>query len=266
MMDPVAFLRHILPPAGPYVLTVARGRVKWNEFAATVEELWGKEQRHDADPRLAVYHACASYREARHDPKGTPGPQKRLGRTGHNVALLRALWMDLDGGPGKPYPAGEDAGRAVLQFCQAAGLPAPVLVSSGNGCHAYWVLAQALPPDEWIRYAEGLKSLAVQHNLQFDPSRTADRASVLRTPGTHNRKSGVRPVRCGPLLGPYDIALFAKLLEQPLAAAAGTAGRGKPAKAGLGLGARPAWLGAPRSRILAGRSATKKNGRNCATI
>jgi hypothetical protein len=237
-MDPVAFLRHILPPVGPYVLTVAHGKRMWNVFAATVEDLWAKEQANDATPALVVYHACASYREARHDPKGTPRPQRRLGRTKHNVALLRSLWMDLDGGPGKPYPDGAAAAAAVLAFCQAAGLPAPVLVSSGNGCHAYWPFTTALPPSEWIRYAEGLKSLAVQHKLAFDPARTADAASVLRTPGTHNRKIGVRQVKCGPLVGPYDITLFAKLLAQPIVKTTAKAREPKT----LSLGAIPPHL------------------------
>lgn len=243
----IAFLRHVLPPAGPYILTCARGKVKWNVFAATIEELWAKIEAADASPRVeAVYHACASFRVAEHDPKGTLRGQRRLGRTGHNAAGAKALWMDLDGGPGKPYSVARDAAEAVLTFSRDAGLPIPLLVSSGNGCHAYWVLTKPLARDEWLRYAEGLKSLANQHNLAQDPSRTADISSVLRTPGTHNRKIGVKQVRCGPLVGPYDITLFAKLLEQPIVST-----RARPAPAGLGLGPLPAHLAKRTSPALA---------------
>jgi hypothetical protein len=243
--ESVAFLRHILPPAGPYILTCARGEKKWNVFAATIKELWAKIEAADASSRVsAVYHACASFRVAKHDPAGTKRPERRLGRTKHNAAGAKALWMDLDGGPGKPYPSGADAGRAVLEFSRAAGLPTPLLVSSGNGCHAYWPLAAPLPPAEWLRYANGLKSLASQHNLAQDPARTADISSVLRTPGTHNRKIGVKQVRCGPLVGPYDITLFAKLLEQPTISAS----KSRPPLGGLGLGPLPAHLQARRSK------------------
>lgn len=247
MSQSIDFLRHILPPAGPYILTCARGKVKWNVFAATVKELWAKIEAADASPRVeAVYHACASFRVAEHDPKGTLRGQRRLGRTGHNAAGAKALWMDLDGGPGKPYSVARDAAEAVLTFSRDAGLPIPLLVSSGNGCHAYWVLTKPLARDEWLRYAEGLKSLANQHNLAQDPSRTADISSVLRTPGTHNRKIGVKQVKCGPLVGPYDITLFAKLLEQPLVST-----RARPAPAGLGLGPLPAHLAKRASPVLA---------------
>jgi hypothetical protein len=232
----VAFLRHILPPVGPYILTCARGERMWNVFAATIEDLWAKIEAADASPKIdAVYHACASFLVAR-DNKGLK--ERIYGRTKRNAAGAKALWMDLDGGPGKPYPDGAAAAQAVLRFCQTAGLPVPLLVSSGNGCHAYWVLGEVIAPSVWLTYANGLKSLASQHNLAQDPSRTADIASVLRTPGTHNRKIGVKSVRCGPLLGPYDITLFAKLLEQPSVTA------GKPASraSGIGLGPLPAHL------------------------
>jgi hypothetical protein len=190
-VDEVAcqFLRLILPECGPYILWIKWPRGSRNEFALTIEELWQKEKWWDARG-ASVYHACASFKEAKHDPKGTSAKERRYGRTAHNVAHLKAFWLDIDAGPGKPYKRAQEASEALLAFCRTVGLPDPILVFSGNGLHAYWPLETTLSPDEWRAYAKGLKVLCSQHGLHADPSRTADVSSVLRTPGTHNRKNG----------------------------------------------------------------------------
>lgn len=83
-----------------------------------------------------------------------------------------------------------------------------------------------LDPETWARYAQGLKTLCVKHSLHADPTRTADISSVLRTPGTHNRKSGApRAVECNPKfleIEPYAIERFDIL--------AANAGLQRPAK------------------------------------
>jgi len=204
------FLQLIVPGAGPYVAYIVEPTRKYNKFAPTIEELWEIIKAADKAGHTA-YHACASYKEARHDPKGTPQAQRRWGRTNYNAYGAKAFWLDIDAGPGKPYPDWQAAWQAVLTFCQATGLPIPSVVRSGLGIHVYWPLAQTLDPENWKRYARGLKALCVKHGLQADPSRTADITSVLRTPGTHHRKAGVRLVQCGELVGPYGLDQFAVL-------------------------------------------------------
>jgi hypothetical protein len=82
------------------------------------------------------------------------------------------------------------------------------------GLHIYWPLVAVLEPRIWKRYAEGLKALCARHELQADPSRTSDIASILRPPGTHNRKSGVAlPVQVGELAGPYSLEAFRVFLD-----------------------------------------------------
>jgi hypothetical protein len=215
------FLRLILPEHGPYALTVALSSgATFNEFAATIEDLWRKQAQWDARG-ATVYHACASFKQAKHDSKTTSRGARRFGRTAHNVAFLKAFRLDIDAGPAKPgsppkpYKTALEAAKALLAFCQAAGLPEPMIVSSGNGLHAYWPLETALPPDEWRRYANGLKALCRRLNLRADAGKTADVSAVLRTPGTHNRKNGERQVRIFRIVRPYQLERFAALLAVP---------------------------------------------------
>lgn len=219
-VDEVAcdFLRLILPDRGPFILWVRSLRgPSFNEFASTIEELWEKEKEWDTRGG-SVYHACASFKEARRDPKGTPQHERRFGRTAHNVNLLRCLRLDVDAGgsepgkPPKPYPNAQAATDALLDFAKATGLPTPMLVFSGNGVHGYWALERALKPSEWKKYAIGLKALCVRQNLYADAGKTSDVATVLRTPGTHNRKFGEKLVRLDQMTGRYQLEQFSFLL------------------------------------------------------
>jgi hypothetical protein len=209
-----AFLSLILPQEGPYAAFIVKKDAtrKYVDFASSIQELWHIIQVADTAGHTA-YHACASYKEARYDPKGTPPAQRRYGRTKHNARCARAFWLDVDAGSDKPYSDWNAAARAVEQFCQTTGLPRPVIVLSGAGTHVYWPLVETLLPEIWQRYAFGLKTLCKKYGLQADPVRTADITSVLRTPGTHHRKSGTRLVQCSKLVGPYDLTQFEFLLS-----------------------------------------------------
>jgi hypothetical protein len=164
------------------------------------------------------YHACAAFKEARNDPSGTPDGLKRFGRTKHNASGAKSFWLDIDAGTGKQYAAQQKALDAFAEFCRTLKLPLPIVVSSGSGLHVYWPLTQTLDPDTWSRYADGLKRLCAQHDLFADPARTADISSVLRTPGTSNRKHGViRKVECDPKfleIRPYTIECFSIFVER----------------------------------------------------
>src|SRR5262249_27850231 len=156
--------------------------------------LWQIIKAADTEGHTA-YHACAAYKVARYDQRSTPPAQRRYGRTKQNARCAKAFWLDIDAGPGKPYSDSKTAAGAVAEFCEATGLPRPLIVLSGLGIHAYWPLVQTLDRETWENYARGLKALCVMHGLQADPARTADITSVLRTPGTRHRKAGIRPVQ-----------------------------------------------------------------------
>ena len=93
------------------------------------------------------------------------------GRTNANAEQLNCFFLDLDCGLGKPY-ADQSAGLVALkEFVKKTKLPKPtVIVNSGRGVHAYWVVEQPLPKVEWKQLAEGFKALCTAQNLHADPA------------------------------------------------------------------------------------------------
>ena len=140
-----------------------------------------------------AYHACGVYRA------------RGAGRTAKKPAGASSLWTDIDAGEGKQFDTANSAHDAMVDFCNAVGLPQPLYVCSGYGIHAYWPLGVVLDPETWKRYAAGLAALLRQHGIRNE--RTTDIASILRPPGTHNRKRGVVGVAVIDHQGnlPYDI-------------------------------------------------------------
>lgn len=195
-LDALAFLRKVLPDNGYYAAFTKFGDRKYNRFFATVEELAWHIAAEDALGRT-VYHACASFGE----------PTRR---TGENAVAVKALWFDIEAGDdGDPYTSISDAIGAVAGFCRATAIPQPIIVGSGGGIHCYWSFDRAVSVGTWQPYAVGLKQAANNHGLVIDPVRTGDIASVLRTPGTHNRKyEPPRQIQVGGLVGPHDVRDF----------------------------------------------------------
>jgi hypothetical protein len=162
---------------------------------------------------LAVFHGCATF---------TVKTRKQ-----EHVAALQILWQDIDAGPGKPYFDAAAAYRAFEEWRQRVGLPPALIVASGGGLHVYWPLCEPLSRERWRVAADRLRLLAEQHGLQIDAGSTIDAARILRPPGTHNRKQfdqdgckvvanvggEPRPVRAGPLVGPYTLKELGQLFE-----------------------------------------------------
>ena len=126
--------------------------------------------------KLNVYFACAKYK----DPAE--------GRIQPNGDLIKAFWIDVDCGLGKPYADQIEGLSALKEFCAKVHLPLPTIVNSGRGIHAYWRLKEVISRKDWKPVAERLKELCEQHEFSADPSRTADNASILRVPETLNFK------------------------------------------------------------------------------
>jgi energy-coupling factor transporter ATP-binding protein EcfA2 len=123
-----------------------------------------------------VYFACAKYK----DPAE--------GRVQPNGDIIKAFWIDVDCGLGKPYADQVDGLSALNEFCAKVHLPLPTIVNSGRGIHAYWRLTNVIDRLQWKPVAERLKALCEEHEFHADPSRTADNASILRVPETLNFK------------------------------------------------------------------------------
>jgi hypothetical protein len=202
-----AFLSHILPANGQRCIGVKSQTGGFQNFFGDTDE-WAAATASRIDQQGAdVYYGCASYKAA--------GSRKA-----DNVQAVRALWLDIDAGEGKPYANAGDAGRALFSFIQATGMPSPTLVKSGGGLHVYWTLTRDITPSDWLRLAVALKTATQQHNLAADPSRTADMASVLRPIGTTNRKRG-KLVELVTLGQPSDLATIARSLAPYMAPASG---------------------------------------------
>ena len=105
-----------------------------------------------------------------------------------NVLYLKAFFIDIDCGEGKPYRTKREGLEALMGFLGATGLPMPTLVNSGNGVHCYWFLDREVHYDLWKPVGMSLK--AKTHELKFnvDHSVTGDGAQILRVPDTYNTK------------------------------------------------------------------------------
>lgn len=190
------FLESVLPSAGTYcVVAIRDGKVK-QTFVDSIEEVEDLAERIDA-ARADAYFALASF--------------STNSRKAEHAASLRAVFVDIDCGPGKPYPEPWDAAQALRAFLEATQLPDPIIVTSGGGLHAYWPFTEDVPADQWLPVARAFKVLCVQHKLAIDLTVTADAARILRIPGTHNYKQAEpRPVQVAAMGdGPLTFADFA---------------------------------------------------------
>lgn len=200
-----SFLSHVLPDEGYKCATVLTGKRRYNQFFDSISALAAFVAARDAQGET-VYHACAAFKVPQSDPRETPRNQRTMGRTAHNAACAQSLWLDVDAGPSKAYTTAAAAYVALVSFCARIGLPAPTVVGSGSGLHAYFALVEPALPGTWLAYATCLKQLAAREGFHCDPARTSDISSILRTPGTHNRKHGAVEVWCTGLEGPYELS------------------------------------------------------------
>lgn len=175
------FLAKVIPNDGMHFIFRAH-RVLKRKSQTSVDDLdaLASELAEFCDNGWHVYHACASFGD------GTT-------RASGNARSLKSLYIDLDCGEekarkGEGYATKIEADVALRGFCDATGLPVPLLVDSGGGLHAYWPLEGVVPAAEWKIVAEQLKALCAACGLKADPSVTADAARVLRPVGSFNWK------------------------------------------------------------------------------
>jgi len=152
-------------------------------FAGAAEaETYAKEQAAARD----VYYGVGLIR-------GNPSGRGKA----KDVAAIGALWADIDmHGPGretKPLPATLDDARRILERLPHAP---SVLVDSGHGLHAYWLLKEPWVFDtdtereRAARLAKGWHGTvcAAAEPLGWHLENLGDLARVLRLPGTLNHK------------------------------------------------------------------------------
>jgi hypothetical protein len=229
------FLTAILPEEGLYCLAVfdQERNVRRQEFYESIHKVAVSIARWDREnegTHAGVYHGCASYTVSN--------------RLKESVRSAKALWLEVDYGAeghkrGDGYRDMSEALGALAGFCGRAELPRPLVVGSGHGLHAYWPLDRALVREQWEQYAGALKLACQRLDFRAEPQRTADISSILRPPGTWNRKGDPVQVVSGPLVGPYSRHEFDGLFSYGNTA---TQHRRATSLGGDYLGPRPSYL------------------------
>lgn len=217
-MDTLEFLQKILPEHGIHYLALFKEGYKFpaHKVYTDLETMAEAINSMANSNSLSVYHACASYQKAVIEIDGDDGKVKRKYRIQSNWDRAKAFWVDIDCGEakhakGEGYLTKRDACQAVFKFADTIGWPRPMIVDSGNGMHAYWPLTKDIAHDKWVKVAKGFKATLHHCGVIADPTRTADFASILRPPGSVNRKNGdAKPVVVkapGTVSDPAELAL-----------------------------------------------------------
>ena len=145
-----------------------------------------------------AYHAQASYTLAVPDKDALGKTIYKGSRKGDNVQALKSFWIDIDvkrAGDKKTdatcYATQTEAIQWLAGFRKALSLPKiSMLINSGYGIHAYWVLEDVMTPEAWEPYGSALRSALIAQGFRCDAGISSDAVRILRPPGTVNMKSG----------------------------------------------------------------------------
>lgn len=203
MLTTNEFLSAVLPTSGNYcVVGLKKDEKPKQKFVGSIEEAEEIATKLVED-KYDAYFALATY--------SNPSD----GRTAKNANQLKAFFLDIDCGLGKPYADQAEGLTALKKFVKEVKLPKPLIVNSGRGVHAYWTLEKPIGVDEWKPLAEGFKALCEKHSLHADPAVTADTARILRIPGTFNYKNPKTPLDVKALVvsSPSPLQAFTELFK-----------------------------------------------------
>jgi hypothetical protein len=178
----------VLPSEGRYCV-FGNGKYPDQRFVNTKEEL-NDIAKEFVEKKICTFFGCAKY-----------GPADN--RTHENATYFKSLWMDIDCGPTKGVPDKKGKVQGYLsqsigllelsKFCKTVGLPKPIIVNSGNGIHAYWLLENTVERRVWEPMSHRLRDLCKEHGLIVDPS-VFEASRILRIPGTFNFKNKAEPL------------------------------------------------------------------------
>jgi hypothetical protein len=136
-----------------------------------------------ADPKVAAENAIMLGR--REEVYVGAAPRRGEDGTRAGVSRLLAIWADLDA------KAGYTRESRIEQFAKLPDQPS-IVVWTGGGFHAYWLLKESAEGPEELSRAECIMR-RIAEGLASDP--VHDRSRILRVPGTRNWKySEPRPV------------------------------------------------------------------------
>ena len=192
-------LEQILATDSFYCLFLAKGDVKKQRFFTSLDELV------DAGTQMNTrgfdtYFGVSSF-------KG------RGKRTAANVDTIGTIVLDLDVGQAEhKYDTKRQALSALKDLTAKLKLPRPLVVDSGRGLHAYWVLDTLASRAEWLPVTKHFKVKLSELGFLHDKNVPADAARVMRLPGTVNSRNGEE---CKLLVSesePVSLASFAEAI------------------------------------------------------
>lgn len=175
------FYEKALPTQGVYCATgidpTTQGRVQ-NKFGETIDEVL-KLAEGFSKKQWNTYIALGSF--------------DGFSRRAEDCIYFRSFFVDLDvdedkAAVGKGYISKEAALEALAKFLEETELPPPVRIDSGTGVHAYWLLEEDVPIDEYLPYAQKFKEYVLER-LHADPAVMADAARIMRHPESLNYKT-----------------------------------------------------------------------------
>lgn len=115
----------------------------------------------------------------------------------NDIVAIPGLWHDLDCREGEHSQASLPSNEAAMNFLAEMPLQPSIIVNSGGGLHAYWLLREPWvfnSSSDWesatqlsFGFQHAIQEWGNRRGWQFDL--TADLSRLLRVPGTLNAKS-----------------------------------------------------------------------------
>ena len=182
----------------------------WNRGSFTnIDDAVAAISNWDSEPNTTVYFGVGAFAGHGYTDEG----RQKWYRTQEHATWFKALALDLDIGPDKPYATQKEGWGVMKEALTKIGMPPPMVISSGNGIHLYWPLTQPISKAHWVKASIALRVALEEHGVEIDTSKIHDPSMVLRPVGTHHKKQQPwKDVRCVADCTDYDaVALFGTL-------------------------------------------------------
>lgn len=185
------FLRRVCSDKDEVVITQLDNKkgIFWNRESFTYNKFDAAQEKitkWDAQQDSTIYFSVGSFADHTYvDENG----RTKMSRTQEKATYFKSICFDLDCGEDKPYKTQQDGLVALVEVVKELKLPKPMIVSSGNGAHVYWVLDKSIDKELWVMVSQKLRKAFEDKNLVIDSSKIHDPSMVLRPVGTHHKKS-----------------------------------------------------------------------------
>lgn len=180
------FLSHVLPVTGYYCLAFKTSNGIHHKVFDTIANACLAANA-ASNRAIDVYFCISTLNDVSVEIAGHTKT-----RVSSNCAYTRSLILDVDIRPEKDDHHNDFNSAAVdiVNLSKELALCRPTIVNTGGGFHVYWTAEEQEPSSQFVKKAEYFKQLVLQKfpKLAADPTRIADRTSLLRVPFTRNVK------------------------------------------------------------------------------